>query len=72
MERVPADQLAGPLYVGATRARTHLVVIGSEGVLGGPALNPGFSRRKLTEKRRPHRRSPIQAGPRLGFALRLT
>ena len=33
--RVPADQLAGLLYVGATRARTHLVVIGSEGVVGG-------------------------------------
>ena len=31
--RVPADQLAGLLYVGATRARTHLVVIGSEGVI---------------------------------------
>ena len=41
--RVPADQLAGLLYVGATRARTHLVVIGSEGVLGGAARNPGFA-----------------------------
>lgn len=31
--RVPAEQLAGLLYVGATRARTHLVVIGSEATL---------------------------------------
>jgi hypothetical protein len=28
-----ANQLAGLLHVGATRARTHLVVIGSEEVL---------------------------------------
>jgi hypothetical protein len=32
-ERVPEAQLPGLLYVGATRARTHLVVIGSEGTL---------------------------------------
>jgi ATP-dependent exoDNAse (exonuclease V) beta subunit len=32
--RVPEAQLAGLLYVGATRARTHLVVIGSEEALG--------------------------------------
>ena len=31
--RVPAAQLPGLLYVGATRARTHLVVIGSEETL---------------------------------------
>ncbi len=31
--RVPEAQLPGLLYVGATRARTHLVVIGSEGTL---------------------------------------
>ncbi|PZR60227.1 MAG: hypothetical protein DLM71_10895 [Chloroflexi bacterium] len=35
---VPAEQLAGLVYVGATRARSHLVVIGSESVeRGAPA-----------------------------------
>jgi ATP-dependent exoDNAse (exonuclease V) beta subunit len=31
--RITSDDLAGLLYVGATRARTHLVVIGSAKVL---------------------------------------
>ncbi len=31
--RVPAEQLPGLLYVGATRARTHLVVIGSAAIV---------------------------------------
>jgi ATP-dependent exoDNAse (exonuclease V) beta subunit len=36
--RVPAEQLPGLVYVGATRARSHLVVIGSDSVqLAAPA-----------------------------------
>jgi len=38
--RVPADQLPGLLYVGATRARTHLVVIGSARPDEGVHVNP--------------------------------
>jgi superfamily I DNA/RNA helicase len=34
--RVDEAQLAGLLYVGATRARTHLVVIGAEETLRNP------------------------------------